>query len=101
MMGHPANMTIWPILNPKLPYDPGKDLAPIALVGAAANLLLVSKNSPIHSAQELIAPAKAKPGTLTYASQGIGSSAHMATEQFSSPPASTRSTCRIADRLRP
>ncbi|MEA2981538.1 MAG: hypothetical protein QOF09_3361 [Alphaproteobacteria bacterium] len=82
IMGHPANMTIWPIMNPKLPYDPRKDLAPVALAGTAANLLLVSKNSPIHSVQDLIAAAKANPGSLTYASQGLGSSAHMATEQF-------------------
>ena len=82
IMGHPANMTIWPIINPNLPYDPRKDFAPIALVGKAANLLLVPKNSPIHSVKELIAAAKAKPGGLTYASQGLGSSAHMATEQF-------------------
>jgi tripartite-type tricarboxylate transporter receptor subunit TctC len=82
LLGHPANVTIWPLINPKLPYNPGRDFAPVALVGQAANLLLVSKDSPIHSVQELIATAKAQPGTLTYASQGVGSSAHMATEQF-------------------
>ena len=82
LLGHPANVTIWPLINPKLPYNPGRDFAPVALVGQAANLLLVSKNSPIYSVQELIATAKAQPGTLTYASQGVGSSAHMATEQF-------------------
>ena len=68
LMGHPANVTIWPMINPKLPYNPAKDFAPVALVGQAANLLLVSKNSPIHSVRELIATAKAQPGTLTYAS---------------------------------
>ena len=82
IMGHPANMTIWPIMNPRLHYDPRKDFAPVALVGKAANLLLVSKNSPMLSVNDVIATAKAKPGTLTYASQGLGSSAHMATEQF-------------------
>ena len=82
IMGHPANMTIWPIMNPKLNYNPVKDFAPVALVGKAANLLLVSKNSPIGSVNDVITMAKAKPGTLTYASQGLGSSAHMATEQF-------------------
>jgi tripartite-type tricarboxylate transporter receptor subunit TctC len=82
IMGHPANMTIWPIINPNLPYNPRRDFAPVALVGKAANLLLVPKDSPIHSVKELIATAMAKPGTLTYASQGLGSSAHMATEQF-------------------
>jgi tripartite-type tricarboxylate transporter receptor subunit TctC len=82
IMGHPANMTIWPIVNLKLPYDPRKDFAPIALVGKAANLLLVAKDSPIHSVRQLIDTAKSRPGGLTYASQGLGSSAHMATEQF-------------------
>jgi tripartite-type tricarboxylate transporter receptor subunit TctC len=82
LMGHPANMTTLPILNAKLPYDPHKDFAPIALVGTAANLLLVSRDSPVHSVPELIALAKAQAGKLTYASQGLGSSAHMATEQF-------------------
>lgn len=82
IMGHPANMTIWPIVDPKLPYDPRKELAPVALVGKAANLLLVPKNSSIHSVKELIETAKSNPGALTYASQGLGSSAHMATEQF-------------------
>jgi tripartite-type tricarboxylate transporter receptor subunit TctC len=82
LMGHPANVVMLPILNPGLPYDPAKDFAPIAHVGGAANLLVVTKDSPAKSAQDLIAMAKAKPGTLTYASQGIGSSAHMATEQF-------------------
>ncbi len=75
-------MTILPILNPKLNYDPRKAFEPIALLGRAANLLLVPKTSPIHSVQELIAEAKAHPGTLTYASQGLGSTAHIATEQF-------------------
>jgi tripartite-type tricarboxylate transporter receptor subunit TctC len=82
IMGHPANMTIWPIINPSLPYHPRNDFAPVALVGKAANLLLVPKDSPIHSVKELITAAKANPGSLTYASQGLGSSAHMATEQF-------------------
>jgi tripartite-type tricarboxylate transporter receptor subunit TctC len=82
IMGHPANMTIWPIINPKLAYDPRKDFTPVALVGRAANLMLVPKDSPIRSIKELIETARARPGSLTYASQGIGSSAHMATEQF-------------------
>lgn len=51
IMGHPANMTIWPIMNPNLPYNPRKDFAPVALVGKAANLLLVPKDSPIPFGQ--------------------------------------------------
>ena len=82
LVGHAANMTILPILNPKLTYDPRRDFAPIALLGRAANLLLVPQNSPIKSVKDLIARAKAEPGVLTYASQGLGSTAHLATEQF-------------------
>ena len=82
LVGHAANMTILPILNPKLTYDPRRDFIPIALLGRAANMLLVPKDSPIMSVQDLIARAKAAPGQLTYASQGLGSTAHLATEQF-------------------
>ncbi len=82
LVGHAANMTILPILNPKLTYDPSRDFVPIALLGRAANMLLVPKDSPITSVQDLIAKAKASPGVLTYASQGLGSTAHLATEQF-------------------
>jgi tripartite-type tricarboxylate transporter receptor subunit TctC len=82
LVGHAANMTILPILNPKLTYDPRRDFIPIALLGRAANMLLVPKDSPIMSVQDLIAKAKASPGALTYASQGLGSTAHLATEQF-------------------
>jgi tripartite-type tricarboxylate transporter receptor subunit TctC len=81
LVGHAANMTILPILNPKLTYDPRRDFVPIALLGRAANMLLVPKDSPVTSLQDLIARAKATPGALTYASQGLGT-AHLATEQF-------------------
>lgn len=82
LIGHTANMTISPLVNPSLTYVPERDFIPVALFGRAANLLLVPKDSPIRSVQELIETAKAKPGSLTYASQGLGSTAHMATEQF-------------------
>jgi len=82
LIAHAANMSISPLLNPQLAYVPQRDFTPVALFGRASNLLLVPKDSPIQSAQELISEAKAKPGALTYASQGIGSTAHMATEQF-------------------
>ena len=75
-------MVVLPILNPNIPYDAAKDFAPVVHFGSAANVLVVNKDVPANSVQELIALAKAKPGTLTFASQGIGSSAHMAAEQF-------------------
>ncbi len=66
----------------KLPYDPEKDFAPITLAASTPNLLIVSPSLPVNSVKELIALAKAKPGTLNYASTGIGSSNHLSMEKF-------------------
>jgi len=82
LLGYPAIMVVLPILNPSIPYDATKDFAPVVHFGSAANVLVVNNAVPAKSVQDVIALAKAKPGTLTYASQGIGSSAHMAAEQF-------------------
>lgn len=64
----------------KLPYDPQKDFAPVGFVGSAPTVLVVHPESPYKSVAELIAAAKAKPGTLTYGSGGTGASSHMAAE---------------------
>jgi tripartite-type tricarboxylate transporter receptor subunit TctC len=82
LLGYPAIMVVLPILNPGLPYDATKDFAPVVHFGTAANVLVINNDVPAHSVRELVALAKAKPGAVTYASQGIGSSAHMAAEQF-------------------
>jgi len=62
------------------PYDPTKDLLPVAIVGEAPNVLIISKSSGINSVAELIAAAKAKPGTLTFSSAGPGSIGHLSGE---------------------
>lgn len=82
MVGYPGNMVVMPLLNPNLPYNYSRDFAPVALFGSVASVLLVNKTLPVASVAELIALAKAKPGELTFASQGIASSGHMAAEQF-------------------
>ena len=71
-----------PGLYPKLPYDPVKDFAPIGLAGATSNIVLVNAELPVKSVKELIDLAKSKPGTLTYATPGQGSSQHLAVELF-------------------
>jgi len=78
--GHPS-IVILPLLNPDSPYT-SKDFAPIVLFGTTPSMLLVRSDLPVNSVQELIAMAKAKPGTLTYGSQGFAGSGHMATVQF-------------------
>jgi tripartite-type tricarboxylate transporter receptor subunit TctC len=63
-----------------LPFDTLRDFAPIARVGYAPLVLVVPASSPAKSLQELIASAKAQPGSLNYGSAGNGSSGHLATE---------------------
>ena len=66
----------------KIAFDPEKDLAPISLLATVPGLLLVSATLPVNSLQELIALARARPGTLNYASAGYGTGPHLAAEMF-------------------
>jgi tripartite-type tricarboxylate transporter receptor subunit TctC len=69
-------------LNSKLPYDPHRDFAPVALVARSFNLVVVNPKSPIKSIADLIAAAKADPEKLSYGTFGTGTSAHLAGELF-------------------
>jgi tripartite-type tricarboxylate transporter receptor subunit TctC len=66
----------------KLPYDPIKSFAPIAIVASAPNLLVVNPELPVKSVAELVALAKQKPGQVQYASGGVGSFQHLGGELF-------------------
>jgi tripartite-type tricarboxylate transporter receptor subunit TctC len=81
-MGFHATQSILPHLMAKMPYDALKDFAPIILIGTSPNVLIVHPSVPAKTPMELVAFAKANPGKLTYASQGIGSSGHLAGELF-------------------
>jgi tripartite-type tricarboxylate transporter receptor subunit TctC len=70
------------VLHKSLPYDPGRDFVPVALFGIQPNVLVASTQSGFKTVADLVAAAKAKPGTLTFASAGIGSTSHMAAERF-------------------
>ena len=71
-----------PALHAKVAYDPFKDFTPITQAAVVPNILSVHPGVPARSVKELIALAKAKPGTLSYGSAGIGSSQHLAGELF-------------------
>src|SRR5579871_4320360 len=81
LMGTFAN-AVNPSLNAKLPYDPHKDFAAVALVARSFNIVVVNPKSPIRSIEDLIAAAKANPGKLTFGTFGAGTSAHLAGELF-------------------
>ncbi|CCD88945.1 conserved exported protein of unknown function [Bradyrhizobium sp. ORS 285] len=69
-----------PSLHAKLPYDTEKAFAPVTLIGTYQNILVVKPESPFQTVDDIIKAAKANPGKYTYASQGIGTSAHLAGE---------------------
>ena len=73
---HAANQTLYP----KLPYDSVKSFAPVSLLVTAPLIVTASNNLAAKDAKELVALAKAKPGTLSFGSSGIGAAAHLTTE---------------------
>ena len=77
-----GNLTINPTLMPNFPFDIEKDFVPVTMLAKAPNVLVASPASGIKSAKELVAMAKAKPNTLSYASPGVGSGLHLAGELF-------------------
>ena len=68
VLGQTSNLAINPTLYPKLPYNPEKDLTPIVTVASAPLALVVAADSPYKTVADVVASAKAKPGTLNYAS---------------------------------
>ena len=79
-----GNLTIAPSLYSKLPYDPAKDYAPISVLATVPNILITAPTVPGKTLRDLITLAKARPGTLNFASPGNGSGAHLAGELFKS-----------------
>jgi len=77
-----GSLVVAPSLYDKLPYDPVKDFVPISRIFVANNILVVHPDVPAKNLAELVALAKAKPGELTYAHTGAGTSQHLAGELF-------------------
>ena len=82
LMSAGGEIVIAPNLRLKLPYDPTKDIIPISRVGSSQRALVVHPSVQAKSVKELVAMAKAKPGSINFASAGAGSTAHLAGEQF-------------------
>jgi tripartite-type tricarboxylate transporter receptor subunit TctC len=79
-----GNLTVNPFLYRNVPYDVARDFAPVTVIAAVPNVLVVHPSVPAKSVAELIRYAKAHPGTLNYSSPGNGSGAHLAGELFKS-----------------
>ena len=80
LMGNIGTQAINPSLYPKMPYDPDKAFAPIALVAELPLAMMVNPNVPARTVKEFIALAKAQPGKLSYSSSGAGGGPHLAAE---------------------
>jgi tripartite-type tricarboxylate transporter receptor subunit TctC len=78
-----APITIAPLMNDKVQYDPRKDFVPIAVVAVMPVWLVVNANSPLRSAADIVAKAKDNPGKLNYGTSGVGTELHLAAEALS------------------
>ena len=82
LMGALSTHAVNPSLYKSMPYDAAKDFAPITLIAITPNVLVVNAASPVTSAKEFIAYAKANPGKLSFGSGSNGSAGHLAGELF-------------------
>jgi tripartite-type tricarboxylate transporter receptor subunit TctC len=82
LLGHSGTVSINPALYKQLKYDPQKDLAPVAMFASSALVLVVPASSSVKTVADLLALAKAQPGSLNYASSGSGTGGHLTGELF-------------------
>ena len=82
LLGTTNEIAMSPTLYPELPYDPTKAFSPITSVAVFPNVLVVGKDVPVKTLADLVAMARAKPGAVTFASSGIGSTNHLTAELF-------------------
>jgi tripartite-type tricarboxylate transporter receptor subunit TctC len=82
VMGQTSNLALNPTLNPKLPYDPVKDLRPVSLVASGPLMLVASSGWRLADLNALIADAKANPGKVLFGSPGNGTTGHLGGELF-------------------
>jgi tripartite-type tricarboxylate transporter receptor subunit TctC len=82
LLANSSAHTVAPWIVPNLPYDTAKDLAAVVSLGRNSNVLLVPPGRGWKTAQDLVAAAKATPGSITYGSAGVGTATHMSAERF-------------------
>src|SRR6202790_1559396 len=75
-------LTIAPAIFPNLTFDASRALASVLMIGSSANVMIVPPSRPWKTVQDFIAEAKAKPGSISFGSVGIGSAVHISTEKF-------------------
>jgi tripartite-type tricarboxylate transporter receptor subunit TctC len=82
ILAHSSALTIAPALFANLSFDATKDLASVLMIGSSANVMIVPASRPWKTVQDFIADTKAKPGSISFGSVGIGSAVHISAEKF-------------------
>lgn len=82
ILAQSSALTISPAIYPKLSFDITKDLSSTLMIGVGANVMIVPVSRPWKTVQDFIADAKAKPGSITFGSVGVGSATHISAEKF-------------------
>ena len=82
LLANSSAHTILPSLSSSLPYDTLRDLTGVTILAELPLVMVISKSKGIRNIRELVAAAKARPGSMTYASGGVGTSAHLGAEKF-------------------
>jgi tripartite-type tricarboxylate transporter receptor subunit TctC len=82
ILAQSSALSISPAIYPKLPFDIKKDLSSALMIGVSANVMIVPVSRPWKTVQDFIADAKAKPGSISFGSVGVGSATHISAEKF-------------------
>jgi tripartite-type tricarboxylate transporter receptor subunit TctC len=82
ILANSSALTIAPAIFPDLAFDAAKDLLSVLMIGSSANVMIVPNARPWQTVQDFITEAKAKPGSISFGSVGIGSAVHISAEKF-------------------
>ena len=82
ILAQSSALAISPAIYPKLTFDPTKDLASALMIGSSANVMIVPVTRPWKTVQDFITAAKARPGSISFGSVGVGSAVHISAEKF-------------------
>ncbi len=82
VLANSSAIAIAPAIFPNLPYDATRELASVLMIGSSPNVMIVPKERPWTTVQDFIAAARARPGSISYGSVGIGSAVHISAEKF-------------------
>jgi tripartite-type tricarboxylate transporter receptor subunit TctC len=82
LLAQSSALTVAPLIFPNASFDPSRDLASVFMIGSGANVMIVPKERPWKTIQEFITEARAKPGSISFGSVGIGSAVHISSEKF-------------------